>query len=172
MNNILIVKFIEPACKDTNLSFIALTFKLVPLTFYINMILYYMVMDNVIAALAELTKIRNRVLYLDWWNAQTLYDFLDKWCLIINMTTEGLFPNLSLRTRHTLHVAVLQILMMVIFGQSFSLLGFVGFFFVEAVVYFLGGVKTIQNNMVVHILCMSFTPVMIALEVKYKIFSG
>lgn len=62
--------------------------------------------------------------------------------------------------------------MMAIFGQSFSILGFVGFFFVEAVVYFLGGVKTIQNNMVVHILCMSFTPVMIALEVKYKIFSG
>lgn len=52
VSNTLIVKFIEPACEETNLSFVALTFKLVPLTFYINMVLYYMVMDNVIAALA------------------------------------------------------------------------------------------------------------------------
>ncbi len=39
------------------------------------------------------------------------------------------------------------------------------------IVYFLGGVQIIQNNMIVHVLCMSFTPVMIALEVKYSIFS-
>lgn len=73
VNNILIVKFIEPACKDATLSFIALAFKLVPLTFYINMILYYMVMDNVIAALAEVTQVSNRIFYLDWWNAHTIY---------------------------------------------------------------------------------------------------
>jgi hypothetical protein len=47
----------------------ALTFKLVPLTFYINMVLYYMVLDNVFAALAEATQIKDRMFYLDWWNA-------------------------------------------------------------------------------------------------------
>lgn len=65
----------------------ALVFKLIPLTFYINMVMYYMVMDNVIAALAEITQIKNRVLYLDWWNAETIVEFSDRWCLIINMGT-------------------------------------------------------------------------------------
>ena len=171
VNNILIVKFIEPACRDENLTFIALAFKLVPLTFYINMILYYMVMDNVIAALAEITKVSNRMFYLDWWNAETIYEFLDKWCLIINMSTEGLIPNLSIRARHTLHVFMLQLLLLAIFGQSLSLLACLGFLIVEGVVYFLGGVQKIQNNMLVHVLCMSFTPIMIALEVKFCIFS-
>ena len=32
-----------------------------------------MVMDNVIAALAEITKVSNRMFYLDWWNAETIY---------------------------------------------------------------------------------------------------
>jgi hypothetical protein len=73
VNNTLIVRFIEPACGDPGLSFIALCFKLVPLAFYINMLLYYMVMDNIIAALAELTKVENRLFYLDWWNATTVY---------------------------------------------------------------------------------------------------
>jgi hypothetical protein len=58
-----------------------------------------------------------------------------------------------------------------IFGQSLSLLACAGFLFVLAVIYFLGGVKQIQNNMIVHVLCMGFTPIMIALQVKYKIFS-
>lgn len=49
--------------------------------------MYYMVMDNVIAALAEITQIKNRVLYLDWWNAETIVEFSDRWCLIINMGT-------------------------------------------------------------------------------------
>lgn len=31
-----------------------------------------MVMDNVIAALAEVTRVRNRMFYLDWWNARTV----------------------------------------------------------------------------------------------------
>lgn len=84
VNNILIVKFIEPACSN-DLSFIALIFKLVPLTFYINMVMYYMVMDNVIAALAEITQIKGRMFYLDWWNAENVEEFLERWCLIINM---------------------------------------------------------------------------------------
>lgn len=52
---------------------LALFFKLIPLTFYINMILYYMVFDNVLAAVAEITQIKYRVFYLDWWNAKTIF---------------------------------------------------------------------------------------------------
>ena len=43
-----------------------------------------MVMDNVLAALAEITKMKIRVYYLDWWNAETIDEFLDKWCLLIS----------------------------------------------------------------------------------------
>ena len=87
------------------------------------------------------------------------------------MTTEGLIPNLSIKSRHALHVGILQLLLLAIFGQSLSLLACVGFIIVESVVYFLGGSEGLQNNMLVHVLCMSFTPIMIALEVKFSIFS-
>lgn len=66
---------------------------------------------------------------------------------------------------------MLQILLLAIFGQSLSLVALIGFLIVEAVVFFLGGVRRIQNNMLVHVLCMSFTPVVIALEVRFGVFS-
>lgn len=83
VNNILVVTFIEPACQS-DLSFVALLFKLIPLTFYINMTLYYMVMDNILASLAEMTQMKERIYYLDWWNAETIYQFLDRWCLLVS----------------------------------------------------------------------------------------
>jgi 4-amino-4-deoxy-L-arabinose transferase-like glycosyltransferase len=108
---------------------------------------------------------------LDWWNAQTVYEFLDKWCLIINMVGDQFIPNVNYRVKHVVHVLVLQVIMLMVFGQSLSLLACVLFAFVLIVVYFLGGVKGIQNNMIVHVLCMSYTPILIALEVKNNIFS-
>jgi 4-amino-4-deoxy-L-arabinose transferase-like glycosyltransferase len=66
---------------------------------------------------------------------------------------------------------VLQVIMVLVFGQSLSGLACVMFGGVLAVVYWLGGVKGIQNNMIVHVLCMSYTPILIALEVKHNIFS-
>lgn len=54
------------------------------------------------------------------------------------MTTEGLFPNLTRRVRHTIHTAMLQILLLAVFGKELSLLACYGFIFVELVVYFLG----------------------------------
>lgn len=74
------------------------------------------------------------------------------------MTTEDLFPNISNRVRNTLHVAILQVMLLAVFGQSLSVTFCLGFVFVEVVVYFLGDNERIQNNMVVHVLCMSFTP--------------
>lgn len=148
----------------------ALTFKLIPLTFYINMTMYYMVMDNVLAALAEITQISNRMLYLDWWNAETVSEFLEKWCLVVTMATEALAPRLSPRLRRALHVVILQFLLLAIFGQSLSWIACVGFLAILGVVYFLADVRSIQNNMLVHVLYMGYTPIMIALEVKYGIF--
>lgn len=87
------------------------------------------------------------------------------------MTTNDFLPNLSQRGKNTLHVGLLQILLLAIFGQSFNLFVCVGFIGVLLIVYYIGDVRYFQNNMIVHVLCMSFTPVMIALEVKYDIFS-
>jgi hypothetical protein len=61
--------------------------------------------------------------------------------------------------------------MLLVFGQSLSLMACVLFVLVPGVVYFGGGLKGIQNNMIVHVLCMSYTPILIALEVKHQIFS-
>lgn len=87
------------------------------------------------------------------------------------MATDEFLPNISIKIKHTLHGIILQILLLSIFGQSLSPLTCLGFIFILLVIYFLGGIRQIQNNMLVHVLCMSFTPVMIALEVKYSIFS-
>lgn len=38
--------------------------------------------------------------------------------------------------------------------------------------FFLGGIKSIQNNYIVHIIIFSFTPLMITIEMKYNIFTG
>ena len=74
VNNTVIVKFIEPIFTNhQDLSLLALFFKLIPITFYFNMALYHMVMDNIMSALSEITKIRDRRMYGDWWNAETLY---------------------------------------------------------------------------------------------------
>jgi len=51
-----------------------------------------------------------------------------------------LLPKLKKRVRHTLHVAILQLLLLTIFGQSISLLACFGFIIVLLVVYFLGGI--------------------------------
>lgn len=74
VTNILLVEFIDPMVDSAaNISFIALFFKLIPYVFYMNIVLYYMVMENVVSALSEITQIRNRVFYEDWWNATTVH---------------------------------------------------------------------------------------------------
>lgn len=72
---------------------------------------------------------------------------------------------------NVLHIVTLQILLLAVFGQSLNLFTCIGFIAILFIVYFLGDVKAIQNNMIVHMLTMSYTPIMIALEVKYSIFS-
>ena len=170
VNNIVTVKFIEPACSE-DLSFIALIFKLFPLTFYMNISLYYMVMDNILAALAEITKIKNRVFYLDWWNAETIYEFQDKWCLLITEFTDTYLSKIIYgRIRQCFHTGILLCLLLSVFGQSINLKSLGVFVFIEGFTFLLGGLKFIQNNYLVHILSLSFTPVIIALQVTYSIF--
>jgi hypothetical protein len=55
-----------------HMSFIELFFRLIPPAFFINVCLYYLIMENILLAMAELTQLSNRVFYQDWWNAQTV----------------------------------------------------------------------------------------------------
>ena len=130
-----------------------------------------MVMDNILAALAEITKIKNRIFYLDWWNAETVYEFQDKWCLLIPEFTDTYLKNIiNGRIRQCIHTGTLLCLLLSVFGQSINLKSLGVFVIIEAFTFLLGGFKKIQNNYLVHILSLSFTPVTIALQVKYSIF--
>ena len=56
--------------------------------------MYFMILENILPAIAEATKMKNRIYYEDWWNAQTVYDFLDKWVLLINGFTKEYLKDL------------------------------------------------------------------------------
>ena len=119
VSNILILEFIEPLINNADkMSFIAVFFKLIPYTFYIHVILYYMVFENVISSLSEITQIKNRVFYEDWWNADTLHEYLKKWCILMNSFTVKYFPNFGKRVTLTLQVSLLLILLFEVFARG------------------------------------------------------
>lgn len=170
INNIVVFQLIEPAY-NSDLSIITMIFKLFPLTVYINLCLYCMVMDNVLAALAELTQQKNRVYYLDWWNSETIYEFLDKWCLLVTQFTDSYLAHLVKgRVRQCLHAGIMLTIMITIFGKSINVKSLLLMMVLETTLFLFGGMRLLQNNYIVHILTLGFTPMMIALQVKYQIF--
>ena len=90
------------------------------------------------------------------------------------MASEEFFPRLTRQARHTFNASFIMAMTMCIFGKSLKIswLNLGGLLAVILFTYFLGGNKKVQNNYTVHLLVMSFTPVMIALHVKYDIFSA
>lgn len=64
--------------------FFELFFNLIPPAFYVNVTLYYLIMENIFTASAELTQMSYRRYYGDWWNSETVEEFLDRWVLLIN----------------------------------------------------------------------------------------
>jgi hypothetical protein len=75
VNYILLSEIINPLLQPpiyNHMSFIELFFRLIPPAFFINVCLYYLIMENILLAMAELTQLSNRVFYQDWWNAQTV----------------------------------------------------------------------------------------------------
>jgi hypothetical protein len=66
------IDIVEPLYAETlasNLHLIEIFFRFIPPIFYVNVCLYFMVIENIIPAIAEATKIKHRVYYEDWWNA-------------------------------------------------------------------------------------------------------
>jgi hypothetical protein len=75
VNYILLSEIISPLLQPDiygPMSFFELFFRLIPPAFYINICLYYLIMENILLAMAELTQLRRRVFYEDWWNAKTV----------------------------------------------------------------------------------------------------
>lgn len=70
----------------------------------------------------------------------------------------------------TLHVGILLVMLLEIFARGINFDSIILFLGVLLAVYFLGEVKLIQNNYIVHLLTIAFTPLLIALHVKYGIF--
>jgi hypothetical protein len=69
-----------------------------------------MVIENIFPAVAELTKMKERTYYEDWWNSQTIYEFLDKWVLLINSFTKEYLKIFwtNARIRAIIHVGVIM----------------------------------------------------------------
>ena len=144
------------------MSFTELFFKLIPLIFYVNISLYYLIMENILSSMAELTQLKNRHYYLDWWNAKTVSEFLDKWVLLINQFSNAYLP-FSKPVKHVLHLVIIFIMMFTIFGEKISLTMITYALFNILTVYFLGYNERVQNNYIVHFLTIAFTPFTIAL---------
>lgn len=74
------------------------------------MCLYYLIMDNIMLAIAELVQLENRRFYEDWWNAKTMSEYLDKWVLMINTFSDRYLP-FSQYQKHALHVSIIFVML-------------------------------------------------------------
>lgn len=153
------------------MSFIELFFRLIPVAFYVNICLYYLIMENILLAMAEITQLKNRVFYEDWWNSQTISEFLDKWVLMINSFSDTYLNLFSKRVRHSLNLIIIFLMLFSVFSNKISLymLLFAGINILT--VFLFGQHQPIQNNYIVHFLTISFTPFSIAAQLKYSFFS-
>jgi hypothetical protein len=173
INYILLTEIIMPfllAAAFEKMSFLELSFRLTPLLFYVQMCLYYLIMENIMLAMAEITQLRHRVFYSDWWNAETVSEYLDKWVLIVNSFSDRYLP-FSKRTKHALHVSIIFLMLFGIFSHSINSKMILFASVNILIVYFLGDNKKIQSNYVVHVLTVCFQPFCLALALKYGIFS-
>jgi hypothetical protein len=120
INYILMTEIINPLLQPEvydRMSFIELFFRLIPFAFYVNICLYYLIMENILLAMAELTQLRKRVFYDDWWNAQTISEFLDKWVLLINDFSNTYLHWLSKRTRHACNLSIIFLMLFSVFSN-------------------------------------------------------
>lgn len=127
-------------------------------------------MENILQAMAEITQLKDRVVYEDWWNAETISEFLDKWVLLINSFSNTYLHMLSKQLRHVCNLTIIFVMLFSIFNNRISFETVIFAVINIAVVYFLGEKKAIQNNYIVHFLTISFTPFCIAAQLKYSFF--
>jgi len=174
INYILMTELIAPYLLPevyNPMSFIELFFKLIPLAFYVNICLYYMIMENIMLSMAEITQLKHRHFYLDWWNATTVSEFLDKWVLLINSFSNAYLNKFTKRWKHLSHLVIIFLMLFSVFGEELNFKIIIFAVFNIGVVFFLGENRVIQNNYIVHFLTISFTPFCLAAELKYQIFS-
>lgn len=174
INYLLVTEMMEPLLEPSGfdaMSFPELCFKLLPPTFYVNVCLYYLIMENIVPAVAELTQMRVRQYYGDWWNSETVGEFMDKWILQINAFSCGHLGHLSSRTRHCLSLTIIFIMLLSIYGRGINsnILIFM-LVSISTAVLLLGESSPIRSNYLVHFMTISFTPVSIAAHLKYHIF--
>ena len=128
-----------------------------------------MILENIIPAIAEVTKMKSRIFYEDWWNAEILYDFLDRWVLMINSFTKEYLTLFwqNRKLRETIHVAIILFLIYEIFSIQERKISLTPFLILSlgllVCTYFLGGIKKIQNNHIVHMIIFGFSPLMLAI---------
>jgi hypothetical protein len=123
INYILMTEIINPLIQPESysaMSFVELFFRLIPVAFYVNVCLYYLIMENIMLAMSELTQLRSRVFYLDWWNAETVSEFLDKWVLLVNAFSDAYLSALPKRVRHFLNLSIIFLMLFSVFSDRVS----------------------------------------------------
>jgi hypothetical protein len=81
-NCIIVVEFIDPVLANKDkMGFLELFFNLIPPIFYINLSMIYTIFENVFSPLAEITKMKNRRFFDDWWNSTNFHELLAKFNL-------------------------------------------------------------------------------------------
>ena len=175
-NCIIIVEFIDPVLADSgSMSFCELFFHLIPPIFYLNLSLIYTIFENTYAPLAELTKLKDRRFFDDWWNASNLHELLEK----INLVTERFLHHhigklmqryypVGLKQLQKIKIAtflvISDIIALQVFDKRITLLGFLLFFTLNfLVVAFAGRHSIFFNNYLVHSVFICFFPLLIAL---------
>lgn len=88
--------------------------------------------------MAELTQLRNRQSYLDWWNAETISEFLDKWVLQINSFSNAYLTNLSKKIKHSINLTLIIIMIFNVFEEKINLKIVLFTFIHISLVYLLG----------------------------------
>lgn len=76
---VIMMQFVYPILSDTQTSMIFRIFRCSLSAFIIWLLLFFSVFHCLLNILAEVTMFGDRLLYEDWWNAQTMLEFWKKW---------------------------------------------------------------------------------------------
>lgn len=75
LTNDWLLPILETADKN---DFITLLLELIEICFYFNLAVFYMIFENIMQGIAELTRFADREFYRDWWNTTNYIDFFTK----------------------------------------------------------------------------------------------
>jgi sterol O-acyltransferase len=76
---IIVSDWLQPILEQANnMHFAELFLKLIEVCFYLNLVIFYIVMETMLQLFAEFTRFADRLFYADWWNSTSYIDYMIK----------------------------------------------------------------------------------------------